>query len=92
MFGLLTFCLFVCYPANDPKRKTLSIDLEGEENVLRESVEKLKVVEANRKALVSQLQEALHEQVLGHLYSDFSPPLNLMLCFICRQIITCSIM
>lgn len=91
MFGLLSFCLSVCYPAKYPKRKTLSKDLEGEENVLKESIEKLKVVEANRKALVSLLQEALHEQVLGHFYSDF-PPLFSMLCFICGQIITCSIM
>ncbi|KAF7130638.1 hypothetical protein RHSIM_Rhsim10G0156000 [Rhododendron simsii] len=51
-----------CSKAKDPNRKTLSIELEGEEHVLKESIEKLKVVEANRTALVSQLQEALHEQ------------------------------
>ncbi|KAI8536157.1 hypothetical protein RHMOL_Rhmol10G0234700 [Rhododendron molle] len=51
-----------CSKAKDPNRKTLSKELEGEEHVLKESIEKLKVVEANRTALVSQLQEALHEQ------------------------------
>ncbi|GAA0154523.1 kinase inhibitor [Lithospermum erythrorhizon] len=48
--------------AKDPRRKTLSKDLEDEENILKESIQKLKVSEANRVALVSQLQEALHEQ------------------------------
>lgn len=70
MFGLLSFCFF-CYPAKDPNRKTLSKELEGKEHVLKESIEKLKVVEANRTALVSQLQEALHEQVLGYFFSVF---------------------
>ncbi|KAE9449951.1 hypothetical protein C3L33_18146, partial [Rhododendron williamsianum] len=51
-----------CSKAKDPNRKTLSKELEGKEHVLKESIEKLKVVEANRTALVSQLQEALHEQ------------------------------
>ncbi|KAL6993114.1 hypothetical protein U1Q18_011232 [Sarracenia purpurea var. burkii] len=51
-----------CSRAKDPKRKTLSKELEEEENILRQGIEKLKVVEANRIALVSQLQEALHEQ------------------------------
>ncbi|CAK9166938.1 unnamed protein product [Ilex paraguariensis] len=46
----------------DPKRKTLAKELEEEENILKQCFEKLKVVEANRMALVSQLQEALHEQ------------------------------
>lgn len=66
--------MFVCYPAKDPNRKTLSKELEGEEHVLKESIEKLKVVEANRTALVSQLQEALHEQVLGYFLSVFFFP------------------
>ncbi|XAR73330.1 hypothetical protein NMG60_11007263 [Bertholletia excelsa] len=51
-----------CSKAKDPKRKTLSKELEEEANVLKQSVERLKVVEANRIALVSQLREALHEQ------------------------------
>ncbi|THG02400.1 hypothetical protein TEA_001225 [Camellia sinensis var. sinensis] len=51
-----------CSKAKDPKRNTLSKELEDEENALKQSIEKLKLVEANRVALVSQLREALHEQ------------------------------
>ncbi|XP_022751043.1 regulation of nuclear pre-mRNA domain-containing protein 2-like isoform X3 [Durio zibethinus] len=51
-----------CAVAKDPKRKTLSQELEDEENLLKESIEKLKSIEASRAALVSQLKEALHEQ------------------------------
>ncbi|KAI4317225.1 hypothetical protein L6164_025114 [Bauhinia variegata] len=48
--------------AKDPKRKTLAKELEEEENLLKQCIEKLKLVEASRVALVSQLKEALHEQ------------------------------
>lgn len=48
--------------AKYPKRKTLSRELEEEESSLKQCIEKLKVVEANRLALVSQLREALNEQ------------------------------
>ncbi|BBH05649.1 ENTH/VHS family protein [Prunus dulcis] len=51
-----------CTNAKDPKRKTLSKELEEEENLLKQCIEKLKLVEASRVALVSQLKEALHEQ------------------------------
>ncbi|KAK7281039.1 hypothetical protein RIF29_08683 [Crotalaria pallida] len=51
-----------CTVANDPKRKTLAKELEEEENILQQCIEKLKSVEASRVALVSQLKEALHEQ------------------------------
>ncbi|KAG4387527.1 hypothetical protein GLYMA_11G237400v4 [Glycine max] len=51
-----------CSVAKDPKRKTLAKELEEEENILKRCVEKLKLVEASRVALVSQLKEALHEQ------------------------------
>ncbi|XP_061337434.1 uncharacterized protein LOC133284442 isoform X2 [Gastrolobium bilobum] len=51
-----------CTIAKDPKRKTLSKKLEEEENLLKQCIEKLKLVEASRVALVSQLKEALHEQ------------------------------
>ena len=50
-------------PAKDPKRKTLAKDLEEDENILNQCIDKLKVVEANRLALVSQLRDALNEQV-----------------------------
>lgn len=50
--------------AKDPKRKSLSKELEEEENLLKQCIEKLKVVEANRLALVSQLRDALNDQVL----------------------------
>lgn len=47
----------------DPRRETLANELQEEEAVLKQCLEKLKVVEANRASLVSQLKEALHEQV-----------------------------
>ncbi|CAI9109323.1 OLC1v1009126C1 [Oldenlandia corymbosa var. corymbosa] len=46
----------------DPKRLTLAKELEDEENHLQQSLDKLKLTEANREALVSQLREALQEQ------------------------------
>jgi regulator of Ty1 transposition protein 103 len=54
------------YSDKDPKRKTLAKELEDEENLLKQSIEKLRSIEASRVALVSLLKEALHEQV-----SDF---------------------
>ncbi|XLR27124.1 hypothetical protein S83_055024, partial [Arachis hypogaea] len=51
-----------CSIAKDPKRKPLSKELQKEENTLKQCVEKLKLVEANRVVLVSHLKEALHEQ------------------------------
>lgn len=42
----------------------MSKELEEEENHLKQCIEKLKVVEANRLALVSQLRDALNDQVL----------------------------
>ncbi|KAL5818283.1 hypothetical protein ACOSQ4_022125 [Xanthoceras sorbifolium] len=51
-----------CTIAKDPKRKTLAKELEEEENLLKQCIEKLKSVEASRVALVSQLKEALNEQ------------------------------
>ncbi|KAK7387504.1 hypothetical protein VNO78_28359 [Psophocarpus tetragonolobus] len=51
-----------CAVAKDPKRKTLAKELEEGENLLKQCIEKLKLVEASRVLLVSQLKEALHEQ------------------------------
>ncbi|VVB18095.1 unnamed protein product [Arabis nemorensis] len=51
-----------CSTANDPRRKTLAKELEEEENILRQSVEKLKSVEESRTSLVNHLKEALREQ------------------------------
>nr|XP_048334903.1 regulation of nuclear pre-mRNA domain-containing protein 1B isoform X1 [Ziziphus jujuba var. spinosa] len=51
-----------CADVKDPKRKILAKELEEEENVLKQCIEKLKLVEANRVALLSQLREALNEQ------------------------------
>ncbi|ESQ31355.1 hypothetical protein EUTSA_v10004419mg [Eutrema salsugineum] len=51
-----------CSTAKDPKRKTLAKELEEEENILRQSVEKLKSVEECRTSLVHHLKEALREQ------------------------------
>ncbi|KAJ4848172.1 hypothetical protein Tsubulata_018645 [Turnera subulata] len=52
-----------CSNGKDSDRKSLAKELEDEENLLKECIEKLKSVEASRVALVSQLKEALHEQV-----------------------------
>ncbi|KAG5000167.1 hypothetical protein AAZX31_08G137900 [Glycine max] len=51
-----------CAVVKDPKRKTLSKELVEEENILKECIENLKLVEASRTALVIHLKEALHEQ------------------------------
>ncbi|KAJ7945361.1 Regulation of nuclear pre-mRNA domain-containing protein 1B [Quillaja saponaria] len=51
-----------CTIAKDPNRKILAKELEEQENLLKKCIEKLKLVEASRVALVSQLREALHEQ------------------------------
>lgn len=48
--------------ARDPSRKTLAKELEEEEAFLKQCIEKLKAVEANRVELVSQLRDALREQ------------------------------
>ncbi|XP_057807061.1 LOW QUALITY PROTEIN: uncharacterized protein LOC131021785 [Salvia miltiorrhiza] len=48
--------------AKDPSRKTLAKELEEEESILKQCIEKLKEVENNRVALVAQLRDALHEQ------------------------------
>lgn len=55
------------HSAKDPNRKTLAKELEEEENILKQCIEKLKSAEASRLALVSQLREALSEQVLVFL-------------------------
>ncbi|OAY72398.1 Regulation of nuclear pre-mRNA domain-containing protein 1B [Ananas comosus] len=52
-----------CSQVGDPRRETLANELQEEEAVLKQCLEKLKVVEANRASLVSQLKEALHEQL-----------------------------
>lgn len=55
--------LMIYFAAKDPKRKTLAKELGEEETTLKECIEKLKVVEANRAVLVAHLREALQEQV-----------------------------
>ena len=59
------------FSVKDPKRKILAKELEEEENVLKQFIEKLKSIEASRVALVSQLREALNEQVQD--YTLFFP-------------------
>ncbi|KAJ7956875.1 Regulation of nuclear pre-mRNA domain-containing protein 1B [Quillaja saponaria] len=51
-----------CTIAKDPKRNSLAKELEEQENLLKQCIEKLKLVETSRVALVSQLRESLHEQ------------------------------
>lgn len=54
--------LILFFSVKDPKRKTLSKELVEEENILKECIENLKLVEASRTSLVTRLKEALHEQ------------------------------
>lgn len=42
---------------------SLAEEIQVEEATLKQCVEKIKSIEACREALVSQLKEALHEQV-----------------------------
>uniref|UniRef100_A0A803KXJ3 CID domain-containing protein n=1 Tax=Chenopodium quinoa TaxID=63459 RepID=A0A803KXJ3_CHEQI len=58
--GKLSVTIYIS--AKDPQRKTLAKELEEEEAILKECVEKLKSIEANRAVLVTQLKEALQEQ------------------------------
>ncbi|KAL0912481.1 hypothetical protein M5K25_018454 [Dendrobium thyrsiflorum] len=51
-----------CARVGDPHRTTLAEELQEEENSLKDCIEKLKSVEANRLILVLQLKEALQEQ------------------------------
>ncbi|WJX39834.1 hypothetical protein P8452_27345 [Trifolium repens] len=51
-----------CTIAKGPKRITLKKDLEQQQNLLKHCIENLKLFEASRLALISQLKEALHEQ------------------------------
>ena len=60
--------MLLSFSAKDPKRKTLSKELEEQENHLKQCVENLKLVEASRAALVSRLKEALHEQASYHVH------------------------
>lgn len=46
----------------DPSRKNFSKDLQDEENVLKQCIEKFKSIEANRVTLVTELRDALNEQ------------------------------
>ncbi|KAL6651947.1 hypothetical protein ACP70R_010872 [Stipagrostis hirtigluma subsp. patula] len=48
--------------AEDPRREVLCTELKDEEAIMKKCIEKLKVVEANRAAVVSELKEALQEQ------------------------------
>ncbi|CAN1164257.1 Regulation of nuclear pre-mRNA domain-containing protein 1B [Linum perenne] len=51
-----------CRNGKDPKRTTLAKELEEEDKLLKQCIEKLKSVEASRAALVSELKEALNDQ------------------------------
>ncbi|CAN6229730.1 unnamed protein product [Urochloa humidicola] len=50
-----------CSKAEDPRREVLCAELKDEEANMKKCIENLKVVEANRAALVSELKEALQE-------------------------------
>ncbi|KAJ0233931.1 Uncharacterized protein HA466_0279350 [Hirschfeldia incana] len=47
---------------DNPKRKSLAKELEEEEYLLRQCIEKLKSVQGSRTSLVNQLKDALREQ------------------------------
>ncbi|GAB2231070.1 hypothetical protein Droror1_Dr00027357 [Drosera rotundifolia] len=51
-----------CRRATDPRRKALGDELEEEEVTLKQCIEKLKLFEANRLVLTTELREVLHEQ------------------------------
>jgi len=51
-----------CSKFEDPRREVLCAELKDEEANMKKCIEKLKVVEANRAAVVSELKEALQEQ------------------------------
>ncbi|XP_020581832.1 regulation of nuclear pre-mRNA domain-containing protein 1B-like [Phalaenopsis equestris] len=51
-----------CARVGDPHRTKLAEELQEEENSLKDCIEKLKSVEANRLTLVLQLKQALQEQ------------------------------
>lgn len=55
----------------DPRREPLAAELQVQEIALKESIEKLKLVEATRAALVAQLKEAIWEQVCWEFESQF---------------------
>jgi len=60
--------LILFFSVKDPKRKTLSKELVEEENILKECIENLKLVEASRTSLVTRLKEALHEQASHYVH------------------------
>ncbi|CAI0428963.1 unnamed protein product [Linum tenue] len=51
-----------CSNGKDPKRTSLAKELEQEDTLLKQCIQKLKSVEASRATLVSQLREALNDQ------------------------------
>ncbi|CAN8298967.1 unnamed protein product [Cochlearia groenlandica] len=51
-----------CSTTDNPKRKSLAKELEEEEYLLRQCIEKLNSVQGSRSSLVNQLKDALHEQ------------------------------
>lgn len=51
-----------CTRVGDPRRTALKEELQEKETEIKQCIEKLKLIESNREALVSQLKEALHEQ------------------------------
>uniref|UniRef100_A0A0D9WA36 CID domain-containing protein n=1 Tax=Leersia perrieri TaxID=77586 RepID=A0A0D9WA36_9ORYZ len=51
-----------CSKGEDRRRESLCTELKEEEDNMTKCIEKLKVVEANRAAVVSELKEALQEQ------------------------------
>lgn len=73
---LVMFCfsdlvwIYYLLLVGEPRREMLEKDLKEEETILKQCIERLKAVEQNRAALVSQLKEALKEQV--QFYQQFS--------------------
>lgn len=57
-----------CSQEGDPRRVPLANELEEEETLLKQCIEKLKSVEETRVTLVSQLKEALKEQKCMEFY------------------------
>ncbi|KAJ6801209.1 regulation of nuclear pre-mRNA domain-containing protein 1B [Iris pallida] len=51
-----------CARVGDPRRATLTEEIQEEETTLKQCIEKIKLIESNREALLSQLKETLQEQ------------------------------
>lgn len=55
----------------DPRRESQATELQEQEVALKDCIERLKLAEANRSSLLSQLKEAMWKQVCESQLSVF---------------------